>query len=195
MTIRINLLPHRQMKRIERQRQLGVMAATTVALAIVIVFMGHSYFSSQLETQKNRNQRLQDAITELDKEIAEIKTLKDEIKGMLERKQVVENLQSGRSQVVVMLDEITRKLPESVYIKSLKQSGDTITLQGYADSNNRVAVLVRNLSDSQWLESPALVETHAEIVNNLKLSSFTLTVKQKKAVGEDATETDKGKKK
>jgi len=179
--MRINLLPHRQLKRAERKRQLGLMAAATVALAVFIVFMGHGFANSQLQAQTNRNQRLQDAITQLDKEIQEIKSLKEEIKNMLERKQVVENLQGGRSQVVILLDEITRQLPESVYLKSLKQAGNTITLQGYADSNNRVAVLVRHLAGSQWLESPALVETHSEIVNNLKLSSFTLTVKQKSA--------------
>jgi type IV pilus assembly protein PilN len=106
---------------------------------------------------------------------------------MLDRKQVVENLQGNRSQAVILLDEITRQLPESVYLSSIKQAGNTITLQGFADSNHRVAMLVRNLSASKWLESPALIEIHSAIVNNQKLSNFTLTVKQKNIVNESAS--------
>lgn len=196
MMIRINLLPHRQIKRAERKRQLGLMAIATVVLGAALVFMGHGVISGQLAAQQSRNQRLIDATAKLDKEIEEIKDLKADIKNMLDRKQVVENLQSNRSQAVVLLDEIARQLPESVYLKSVKQAGNVITLQGYADSNNRVAILVRSLTASKWLESPALIETHSESVNNQKLSNFTLTVKQKAITSETVGGTDpKGGKK
>jgi len=190
--IRINLLPHRQIKRAERKRELGLMVVATVALSVVLVFMGHQVINNRLDAQMNRNSRLQTAITQLDTEIEEIKRLKEEIKNMLDRKQVVENLQSNRSLAVILLDEITRQLPEAVYLTSFKQNGNTITLQGFADSNGRVATLVRNLSTSKWLESPALVEIKATTVNSQRLSSFLLTVKQKVS-GDAATTGSSGK--
>ena len=119
--IRINLLPHREIKRAERKRELGLMAVATVALGVVLVFMGHQVISNRLDSQMNRNSRLKTAITQLDTEIGEIKSLKEEITIMLDRKQVVENLQSNRSQAVILLDEITRQLPEAAYLTSLKQ--------------------------------------------------------------------------
>jgi type IV pilus assembly protein PilN len=177
--VRINLLPHRQMARAERKHQLGLMTMLTVALGVVLVFMGHQVMQTRLDSQADRNKRIQGAIDKLDIEIEEIKGLKEEIKTMLDKKQVVENLQSNRSQAVVLLDEITRQLPEAVFLNSFKQNGNTITLQGYADSNGRVATLVRNLSTSRWLEAPALIEIHAAEINKQKMSNFTLTVKQK----------------
>lgn len=190
--IRINLLPHRQIKRAERKRELGLMAVATVALGVVLIFMGHQVINNRLDAQMNRNSRLQTAITQLDTEIDEIKRLQEEIKNMLDRKQVVENLQSNRSQAVILLDEITRQLPEAVYLSSFKQNGNTITLQGFADSNGRIATLVRNLSTSKWLESPVLVEIKAANVNSQRLSSFLLTVKQKVS-GNAATADSLGK--
>jgi type IV pilus assembly protein PilN len=95
---------------------------------------------------------------------------------VLERKQIVENLQTNRSQAVVVLDEIARQLPDGVYIKSIKQQGSAIELQGVSDTNARVATLVRNLTGSNWMESPNLVEIKSNTVNNLKQNDFTLNV-------------------
>ena len=83
--------------------------------------------------------RLEKANTDLDKQIADIKDLKDQINNVLERKHVVENLQTNRSQAVVILDELTRQLPEGIYLKSIKQAGNLITIDGVADTNARVA--------------------------------------------------------
>jgi len=177
--IHINLLPHRLIKRAERQRQFTLMILASAVVAAVIVIIVQTYISHETDSQKSRNARLNDAIVKLDKQIEEIKQLKETIKEVLERKQVVENLQSNRSHAVVILDELTRQLPEGMYLKSIKQQGPTITLEGIADTNARVATLVRNLSGSQWLESPALVEIKAIQVNNLKANDFILTVKLK----------------
>jgi type IV pilus assembly protein PilN len=95
---------------------------------------------------------------------------------MLDRKQVVENLQTDRSQSVIILDELSRQLPEGMYFKSIKQQGRVITLEGVADTNARIATLVRNLSSSNWLESPNLIEIKAESVNGLKQNAFTMNV-------------------
>ena len=174
--IRVNLLPHRQVKRAARQREFGLMAAFFSIAAAAIVFLGYTFINSQIEAQTTRNARLDEAIVKLDKEIADIKDLKDQIGIMLERKQVVENLQTNRSQSVVVLDELSRQLPEGMYLKSIKQSANIITLEGIADTNSRVATLVRNLSTSNWMESPNLVEIRSATVNSLKQNAFTLSV-------------------
>ena len=179
--IRVNLLPHRQIKREARQREFGLMAGFVAVSAAVIIFMGWTFINSRIDSQTERNSRLDEAIIKLDKEIADIKDLKDQISAMLERKQVVENLQTNRSQAVVVLDEISRQLPEGMYLKSIKQQGNVISIEGVADTNARVATLVRNFSASQWLESPNLVEIKSVIVNKLKQNAFTLTVKLKVA--------------
>ncbi len=177
--IRINLLPHRQIKRAERQRQFTLMLVMTVVAAAGIVFMGWTYINAQIDTQKNRNSRLDTAIAQLDKDIEDIKKLKEQIRNVLDRKRVVESLQTDRSQAVILLDELARQLPEGVYLRSIRQQGNEITLEGIADTNARVATLVRNLGNSQWLESPLLIEIKSVTAKNMKQSAFTLKVNQK----------------
>ena len=189
--MRINLLPHRQIKRAERQREFGLMALMAAGAACAVIFLGWQFLGSQKNTQLERNGRLESAITSLDKEIADIKDLKDQINNVLERKQIVENLQTNRSQAVVILDELTRQLPEGLYLKSIKQTGNLIILEGVADTNARVATLVRNLSVSNWMESPNLVEIKSLTVNNIKQNEFTLNVSLKAQKAEVAPEKAK----
>ncbi len=177
--IRVNLLPHRQIRREAKQREFGLMALFAAIAAGAIVFMGYTVINGQVETQLERNQRLDAAIVKLDKEIADIKDLKDQISAMLERKQVVENLQTNRSQSVVVFDELSRHLPEGMYLKSVKQQGNVINVEGVADTNARVATLVRNFNSSNWLESPILIEIKAVTVNGVKQNMFTLQVNLK----------------
>ena len=196
--IRVNLLPHRQVRREARQREFGLMAAFAAIAAAVIIFLGWTYINSRTDAQVERNGRLDTAIVSLDKEISDIKDLKDQISTMLERKQVVENLQTNRSQAVVILDELSRQLPEGMYLKSIKQQGNVITLDGVADTNARVATLVRNFSTSNWLESPSLTEIKSVMINTLKQNAFTLNVNVKVpkvdySVSTDAKTNIKGK--
>ncbi len=189
--IRINLLPHRQIKRAERQRQFTLMVLATFIAGAAIVFMGQTYIATQIDTQNGRNGRLESAIAQLDKEIADIKHLKEQIRNVLDRKRVVENLQNNRSQAVVLLEELARQLPEGVYLKSIKQQAAEITLEGVADTNARVATLVRNLGNSKHLESPVLIEIKAVTTSkSLKQSAFTLKVNQK---AKKPDEPEKGK--
>lgn len=189
--MRINLLPHRQLKRAERQRQFGLMALMAAVAAGAVVFMGWTYLSAKKDSQIERNGRLEQAIVQLDKEIADIKNLKDQISNVLERKQIVENLQTNRSQSVVILDELSRQLPEGLYLKSIKQQGNLITLEGVADTNARVATLVRNLSVSNWMESPNLIEIKAMTLNGIKQNDFTLNVSLKVQKAEEAPNKNK----
>lgn len=193
MNVRINLLPHRQIKRAERQRQFGLMAAAVAISGLVVVFMGYTYISNNLDTQNSRNQRLKDAIVKLDKDIKDIEGLKDKINELKERIQAVESLQNNRSVAVAMLDEVARRLPEAVIIKSLKQTGEQITLEGEADTNARVATLIGNLGDSAVLVSPQLVQISTILKEGQRRSAFTLTV-QHKVVAQVATDAGTPKK-
>lgn len=182
--IRVNLLPHRQIRREAKQREFGLMALFSAIAACTVLFMAYTIINGRVDSQLERNGRLNNAIAKLDKEIADIKDLREQISAMLERKQVVENLQTDRSQAVIVFDELSRQLPEGMYYKSIKQEGKVITIEGIADTNARVATLVRNFNQSQWLESPILIEIKAVTVGAQKQNLFTLKVSLKTPTAE-----------
>lgn len=177
--VRINLLPHRQIKRAAKQREFGLMALFATVAALAIIFLGWTYLSAKKQTQLERNTRLEQAIAKLDTEIADIVELKGQINNVLERKRIVENLQTNRSQAVVVLDELARQLPEGLYLTNIRQTENVITMQGVADTNARVATLVRNFESSVWLERPVLIEIKTTTVNNVKQNDFTMNVNLK----------------
>lgn len=174
--IRINLLPHRAEKRKARQIQFYAFSVITLMLAAMLVGFVHVVITTQIEYQERRNRYLTDQIALLDKQIAEIKLLKMEIAALMERKTVVEKLQSTRSDVVHLLDQMLNILPKSVYLKSIKQTGNKVDLVGFTQSNARVSTLMRSIESSQWLESPTLVQISAMAANanGPRLSEFTL---------------------
>lgn len=175
--IRINLLPHREEKRAARQRNFNFMALGAAALGLVTVLLVHTINNNKIETQNNRNHFLETETAKLDKQIEEIKKLKDQTQALLARKQVVETLQSNRGQAVHLLDQLVRQLPEGIYLKAIKQTGDMVNIQGYAQSNARVSTLMRNLDASPWLEAPVLIEIKVASVNNIRTNEFSLNVK------------------
>lgn len=189
--VRINLLPHREIKRAAQQREFGLMAVFSAVLALAIVFVGWTYLSAREQTQLERNARLEKAIAKLDIEIADISKLKGQINNVLERKQIVENLQADRNQAVIVLDELARQLPQGLFLKSIKQTSNVITMEGVADTNARVATEVRNLDASQWLEKPVLVEIKTTTVKNVKHNDFTMKVNLKPQQAETAKEQSK----
>lgn len=175
--IRINLLPHREQRRAARQRQFGILAAIVGGAALVVVAAGHMTMSGRIDAQNERNAYLEGEIAKLDKEIADIKELKAQTQALLARKQVVETLQTNRAQTVYLLDQLVRLLPDGVYLKGVKQTGNEVNVQGFAQSNARVATLIRNLEASPYLESSDLVETKAATVNGLRVSEFAIKFK------------------
>ncbi|HWA13599.1 MAG TPA: PilN domain-containing protein [Burkholderiales bacterium] len=177
--IPINLLPHRAARRKAAQQQFAILAGMTVALAGAIVVLVHLSFADRIENQMERNRFLENEIATLDKQIDEIKKLKEQTAALLARKRVVESLQTNRTETVRLLDQLVRQLPDGVYLKSIKQSGQTVTVIGYASSNARVSTLMRNFEASPWLESPSLVEIKASKVGkeNTPINEFNLTVK------------------
>jgi type IV pilus assembly protein PilN len=188
--IRINLLPHRELARAARRRQFNLLLGIAVAAGVVAVILGHSLIAAQQSSQDARNVYLDQEIAKLDIQIGEIKKIREQTQALLERKQVVETLQSNRTEVVHLFDQMIRILPEGLYLKSFKQVGDVVTLSGYTQSSARVSTLMRNLDNSPWFESTSLVEIKAATVNNLRANEFVLTVKQTRQQAEDAQ--DKG---
>ncbi len=172
--MRINLLPHRAEKRRARQVQFIAISVLTVLAAAVLVGFGDVAVTAQVSYQQRRNTYLNQEIAKLDAQIAEIKKLREETQALLDRKNVVEGLQSTRSDVVHLLDQMLRILPEGVYLKSIKQTGNKISLVGYAQSNARVSTLMRAIDDSPWLDSATLEVITATKVGNTRLSEFTL---------------------
>ncbi|WP_283745821.1 PilN domain-containing protein [Sideroxydans sp. CL21] len=172
--IRVNLLPHRAEKRKARQMQFIVFSVISLILGAVLVGFVHVAISTQISYQERRNTFLNQNIAILDKQIAEIKKLREQTQALLARKTVVENLQSTRSDVVHLLDQMLRILPDGVYLKSLKQTGYKIAIVGYAQSSARVSTLMRSIEDSPWLDTPMLIEVHASTVGGARLSEFSL---------------------
>ena len=156
--IRINLLPHREQKRQARQRQFISIAIGLGLLALSVVGLGHVLLSSQIDHQQGANKLLKSEIAKLDEQIKEIDRLREQTQALLARKQVVEMLQTNRTEAVHLLDQMVRQLPDGVYLRSLRQQGTKVTLVGYAQSNARVSTLMRNIETSPWLMQPELVE-------------------------------------
>jgi type IV pilus assembly protein PilN len=182
---RINLLPHREERRKRARQHYFVVAAGTAVVGILVVGLMHTFYAAKIETQTDRNRFLKSEIVKLDKDIAEIKKLRDEIQALLARKQVIETLQADRAQTVHLLDELVRQMPDGVYLRSVSQKGLRVNLIGYAQSNARVSTLMRNIEASPWLEKPELIEVRAASVDKKRVSEFNLFLSLKRAATED----------
>jgi type IV pilus assembly protein PilN len=188
--IRINLLPHREAKRKQKQTAFAALLALGGIAGAALVLLVGGYNASRIAVHNERNLVLKNANAELDKKISKIASLKAEIEGLKARQQAVEDLQGDRNQPVYLLDELVRQTPEGVYLKGFKQDGQRVLLNGYAQSQERVAELLRNLSgNSPWLERPDLTEVRAAMVNQgkspRKVVEFTLNVSIKRSRASD----------
>lgn len=184
---RINLLPWRAERRKQRQKEfvsmLGLAAVVAVAISLLIVM----YYSGQIEGQQNRNQYLRDQIVLVDQQIREIEELDKKKANLLARKQVIEQLQASRSQMVHLFDELVRTIPEGVRLSSIKQNGQTLTLEGLAQSNARVSSYMRNLEASGWMANPdlSIIEAKGEDKGLPNMFSLKVTLKNPSAVEEE----------
>jgi type IV pilus assembly protein PilN len=172
--MRINLLPYRQEKRKAKRSQFYGLLGLVFVLACLIVFAVYTVIDGYVETQKARNDFIKKEIAALDKEIDEVKQLKEQVESMVARKQVIESLQQNRSEAVLLLSELTKRVPEGVYLRSLKQDGARTTMLGYAQSQARVSALMRSIEASQWLENPLLGEIKAVTVDNRRYNEFIM---------------------
>jgi type IV pilus assembly protein PilN len=186
MSARVNLLPHREERRKRARTHFAVMGGMTAALGATIVAAVWFVYQQRISQQEDRNKFMKTEIAKLDKEIDEIKDVKDKISALLARKQVIETLQADRVQTVYLLDEMVRQMPEGVFLRSLKQRGAGIELVGYAQSNARVSTLMRNIESSPWLTNPNLVEIKAVTLGKMRISEFNMRLGLKRPSAPDA---------
>jgi type IV pilus assembly protein PilN len=167
--IKINLLPHREAKRKERINAFYAMLLMALIMGGLVVLAVGGFNASKISVQAERNAFIKAENTRLDGEIKKIATLKQEIEALKARQQAVEDLQSDRNQPVYLMDELVKQTPEGIYLKSFKQNGQRVALNGFAQSNERVSELLRNLSNnSPWLERPDLIEIRSAPVGQGK---------------------------
>lgn len=186
--IRINLLPHREEARKARRQAFYSLAGLVSTLAVLIIFAGYTVIDRYIEVQNSSNDFLKQEIAGLDKQIEQIKRLKEQTQALLSRKQIIENLQRDRGETVYLLNEMVKQVPEGVYLKSLKQDGTRVNLAGYAQSNARVSALMRNLEDSPWMEKPELVEVKAILLNGRRINEFAMSVTMTRTRQDDSKE-------
>jgi type IV pilus assembly protein PilN len=136
----------------------------------------HYFLEGRIENQLSRNKYLTEEIAKVDKQIAEIKTLQGQINALLARKQVVETLQTNRAQAVQLLDQLVRQLPDGLYLKAIKQTGQRVSISGVTQSQARVSTLMRNIESSPVLANPGLVEIKAVQQGVLRANEFTLNL-------------------
>jgi type IV pilus assembly protein PilN len=175
--IRINLLPHRQLKKARQQRLFVLLAIMSAVAGLAVVGAGQMYLSNAKANQIKRNEFLKTEIGKLDKQIAEIKQFKEKSADLMARKDAVEGLQSNRSETVRLFEEMARRLPDGLYLKTLKQTGDVIALTGYAQSSARVSSLMRNLDEAEMFNEPVLVEVKSSLVGKQRVNEFSMNVR------------------
>lgn len=186
--IRINLLPHREEKRKRREQQFAVLGGLTALLALVVAGAVWVYLDAQVSQQRQNVAYMKGEIAKLDKQIEEIRKIREETAALLAKKRVVEGLQANRSEPVQLLDQLLRQLPEGVYLKSIKQTGTKVNIVGYAQSNARVSTLMRNLGASPYLENPELIEIKAVPApdkSGNRVNEFTMNISIKRAKPEE----------
>lgn len=193
--IRINLLPYREEAKKERRQQFFALTGMVAVLGALIVFFLYSVIEGYIANQDGRNEYLKQKIVALDKDIEQIKRLKEQTQALLARKQIIESLQRDRGEAVRLMNELVKQVPEGVYLKSIKQDGLKVNVVGLAQSSARVSTMMRNVDGSQWLANPQLVEIKAVNVDKRRLNEFIMNVELKRPKAEDAGSASPGVKK
>jgi type IV pilus assembly protein PilN len=178
VSTRINLLPWREMRRREQDRQLLSLSVGAWILMGLAVFYGQYHMNGLIEHQNNRNAFLQTEIAKLDKQIKEINELKRRKEALLARMEVIQQLQANRTQIVHVFDDLVRKLPKGVYLTGLSKKRNNLTLKGFAQSNARISALMRNLDSSDWFTNPNLDVINVTPRAGTRISKFTLRVRE-----------------
>ncbi len=182
---RINLLPWREAERQQRQRDFMVaMAGALVAGVVVVAFVVFAY-NGMIDHQFERNARLTAEIAELDKSIEEIDGLERQKERLLARMEIIEQLQKSRPEIVHLFDEVTRKLPEGVYLTAMRQAGADVEITGVAQSSTRVSALMRQIDSSEWLTDPGVTRVETMEQGPQRQAQFVVTMRQVKSEDEE----------
>jgi type IV pilus assembly protein PilN len=173
---RINLLPWRAERRKSRQKEFAGMLGLAALAGILVAFLIVSFYNGRISSQNGRNEFLRGEITKVDAQIKEIEELDQKKSKLLARKEVIEQLQSNRSQMVHLFDSLVRTIPDGVTLTAIKQEGDILTLSGRSQSNARVSTYMRTLESSGWMTKPDLNIIEAKGANPGLPYEFTLKV-------------------
>ena len=173
---RINLLPWREERRRQRQKEFLVMLGGSALGAVVLAFAIVSWHGAQVDGQRERNDYLKGQIATLDQQIVEIEALDEQKSRLLARKEVIEQLQANRSQMVHLFDSLVRTIPDGVVLTSIRQEGEVLRLEGRSQSNARVSSYMRNLESAGWMTKPELSVIEAKAGDPGLPYAFTLTV-------------------
>ena len=174
---RINLLPWRAERRKSRQKEFVGMLGLAALAGVLVAFLVYSYYGGRISGQAERNDYLRGEITKVDGQIKEIEELDQKKSKLLAREEVIEQLQSNRSQMVHLFDSLVRTIPDGVTLTAIKQEGDILTLSGRSQSNARVSTYMRNLESSGWMTNPDLNIIEAKEGNPGLPYEFNLKVK------------------
>jgi type IV pilus assembly protein PilN len=176
----INLLNWREEKRNQLVQEFYTMLVGVVILGVVVVVAGQLQLNSMIDYQESRNRYLESEIKEVDKAIAQIRELEKKKSDLLARMEVIQQLQSNRSDSVHMLDELVKSVPEGVHLTRFAQKKNILTFDGIAQSNARVSAYMRNIEHAEWLKDPSLkvISTKKKGIDNIGYSQFTLSSKQ-----------------
>jgi len=155
----INLLPWRVERRKQREREFFMQLGAAAVAAVLGVLVWYGWMDGRISSQNDRNVYLQGEIKQLDERITKIKDLEKVRESLLARKQIIEQLQANRSQMVHLFDELVKTIPASARLNGLKQTGESMTLDGVAQSNASVAEYMRNIESSQWMGHADLRKT------------------------------------
>jgi len=187
---KINLLPWRAERRKQREREFYMMLGSAAVAAALFVFIWWYWMDLRIANQDQRNAYLTDQIKQLDGQLAEIKELDKTKAKLLARKQIIEQLQASRSQMVHLFDELVKTIPDSARLAAMQQAGDMLTLQGVAQSNASVANYMRNLDSSKWLTHSDLIKT--EVKGNDRRNRYEFGLNVKLRPPENAENLDSG---
>lgn len=175
---RINLLPWREEDRKRRQREFLIAMGASFVAAVVVLGLTMFAFSQMIDHQQSRNRRLTSEIEILDKSITEIDGLERQKERLLARMEIIEQLQRSRPEIVHLFDELTRKLPEGVYLTGMKQQGTQVELKGIAQSSTRVSALMRQVDSSEWLTDPGVIRVETTEQGPARQAEFVVNLKQ-----------------
>jgi len=193
MITTINLLPWREELRQDQKKQFTILTLLMMTLAGFIVLLMYVQMSAKIDYQLSRNKFMSSEIAQLDEEIAEIRDLRKVRRSLVERMEVIQDLQRSRPSIVHLFTEIVSTVPNGVYLKTLTQSGNSLLMNGEAESNARVSTYMRNLDSSEWFKNPNLTVIEIEDIKVNRISTFTLTVKETSPdANEDEVEDDGG---
>jgi len=178
MATRINLLPWREERRQQRKKEFALMFVGALVLGLGIVYAGNSYYQGRIADQEERNELLRSEIAKLDDQLKEIRELKDTKQRLINRMNVIQDLQKGRPQIVHLFEQFVATLPNGLYLERINQKGDKLEISGVAVSSSRVADYMERLDSSSWLAEPDLKVVEDKDRKGTRVSQFRLAVKQ-----------------